>query len=222
MFSFVYGAVDCSIFTDKDERAECERMNIRESMYIPQTTKKKEKRWFIGAEGGLSYVDQNFGAFFAINPLAQISGNMGYSAGGSIGWHNIKQGKNSSRFMFGVRYAHTDNLGKFGTERSNYENLEVGVTNIYGAFDFLFDIHKGTTKIGMILGLSMDFIISSNDYYKEEFFGNKGGMWGLRLGFYIQRNHHMFDFVLSAPIVGVGFGYFNVADTATIGYKFLF
>ena len=57
MFSFVYGAVDCSIFTDKDERAECERMNIRESMSLSQATRQNEKRHFIGFEGGLSYID---------------------------------------------------------------------------------------------------------------------------------------------------------------------
>ena len=84
MFSFVYGAVDCYVFTDKDERAECERMNIRESMYMSQVAKKKDKNWFLGIDGGIGLLIPTKMIFLPKEELG-ITKGISYIAGANFG-----------------------------------------------------------------------------------------------------------------------------------------
>lgn len=84
VFSASYGAVDCSIFTDKDERAECERMNIRESMYMSQVAKKKDKNWFLGIDGGIGLLIPAKMIFLPKEELG-ITKGISYIAGANFG-----------------------------------------------------------------------------------------------------------------------------------------
>ena len=238
MFSFVYGAVDCSIFTDKDERAECERMNIRESMSLSQTT-KKNKNSFIGIEGGLSYIDAEPSMFFSSNMVLagiSVAGNFGYDIGLSIGHRRYFSKRLGGRLSFGIHYAGTPNVGRFSTGISEektreymekYRNVEARVLSILIAYDWLFDfVHKSSSdRFGMSLGWAIQPAFNMSKINQFEHLGINI-MTDLRLGFYIQKKDHIFDFMINVPVGGFYFGKLlsdvMVPTTATIGYKYLF
>ena len=237
MFSFVYGAVDCSIFTDKDERAECERMNIRESMSLSQATRQNEKRHFIGFEGGLSYIDAESSWVITSNALLvgkTLAGNFGYDIGLSIGHQRYFSKKLGGRLSFGIHYANTPNVGKFSTKAGTnehiekYQGVEVRIFSLLFAYDWLFDfVHKSSSdRFGMSLGWAIQPAASNVEKINQIDHLGINIMSDARLGFYIQKKDHIFDFMVNVPIVGFYVGKFlsdaMVPTTATIGYKYLF
>ena len=123
--SISYAEMNCYVFTDKDERAECERMNIRESMSLSQTTKKKEKRWFLGIDGGIGLLIPTKMIFLPKEELG-ITKGISYIAGANFGWQKYGKGRVGSRY--------TIRLG--GLSRERYANKE-----IYGKLYTIF--HNG-------------------------------------------------------------------------------
>ena len=190
MFSFVYGAVDCSIFTDKDERAECERMNIRESMSLSQATRQNEKRRFIGFEGGYGHLDlEDDVAMFAsrrvlnmifgniYNNIEPASMNNGYMVSVSFGWQRYHSNRVGSQLSRGFRYARSHKIGESGG--TNPEKFKGGYINtlvLFIAYDKLFDfVRKGDKHFGLRIGGELDLggsNITGTNYYIAE---NNGG-----------------------------------------------
>ena len=237
VFSASYGAVDCSIFTDKDERAECERMNIRESMSLSQATRQNEKRRFIGFEGGLSYIDAEPSMFFSSNMVLagiSVAGNFGYDIGLSIGHRRYFSKRLGGRLSFGIHYANTPNVGKFSTKAGTnehiekYQGVEVRIFSLLFAYDWLFDfVHKSSSdRFGMSLGWAIQPAASNVEKINQIDHLGINIMTDLRLGFYIQKKDHIFDFMINVPVGGFYFGKLlsdvMVPTTATIGYKYLF
>ena len=229
MFSFVYGAVDCSIFTDKDERAECERMNIRESMYIPQTT-KKNKNSFIGIEGGYGHLDVSKAIIGAANlrlfGIESKNKNFGYTIGVNFGWQKRLARRFSIRFTISARYARADNIN-WTTAESNQENFEKGNINnftasygIEGLIDF---INKGDKRFGLSLG-GEEYISTSFVNHKDAINYTGGFVLGIapKVGFYFNAGNHFFDLGVNAQLGGLGWGNVASPTMVTIGYKYLF
>ena len=240
VFSASYGAVDCSIFTDKDERAECERMNIRESMSLSQATRQNEKRRFIGFEGGYGHLDlEDDVAMFAsrrvlnmifgniYNNIEPASMNNGYMVSVSFGWQRYHSNRVGSQLSRGFRYARSHKIGESGG--TNPEKFKGGYINtlvLFIAYDKLFDfVRKGDKHFGLRIGGELDLggsNITGTNYYIAETFAMIFPYVVFRTGLYFTTRYHSFDVGVAIPIFGIGVGEVSTYNMAMVGYKYLF
>ena len=237
--SISYAEMNCYVFTDKDERAECERMNIRESMSLSQT-RQNEKRRFIGFEGGYGHLDlEDDVAMFAsrrvlnmifgniYNNIEPASMNNGYMVSVSFGWQRYYSNKAASQVSRGFRYARSHKIGESGG--TNPEKFKGGYINtlvLFIAYDKLFDfVRKGDKHFGLRMGGELDFggsdISGIDDFTRDKFSVILPYIF-FRTGLYFTTRYHSFDVGAIIPIIGIGGSGVATPTMAMVGYKYLF
>ncbi len=220
--SISYAEMNCYVFTDKDERAECERMNIRESMSLSQATKKKEKRWFLGIEGGVDSPIISELAIF-IPKILETDSSIGYIAGANFGWQKYGKGRVGTRFTIGMQYMWGNYVKKDTQAKKSLESFMP-----YFASDLMIDFIKRERKhFGMLLGLEGKFSFSHLEDSDLSFLERDGGALVpyLRAGFYLNLGNHILDLRIGAPFLFFLFTAPNTIVpkfTPTLGYKYLF
>ena len=233
--SISYAEMNCYVFTDKDERAECERMNIRESMSLSQT-RQNEKRRFIGFEGGYGHLDLDIleGLLMSrrtmdifANPIDSESMNNGYMVSVSFGWQRYYSNKAASQVSRGFRYARSHKIGETGrTSKEEFKGGYINVLLFFVAYDRLFDfVRKGDKHFGLRIGGELDFggsdISGIDDFTRDKFSVILPYIF-FRTGLYFTTRYHSFDVGAIIPIIGIGGSGVATPTMAMVGYKYLF
>ena len=216
ILSISYAEMNCYVFTDKDERAECERMNIRESMSLSQTTKKKDKNWFLGIDGGIGLLIPTKMIFLPKEELG-ITKGISYIAGANFGWQKYGKGRVGSRYTIGLQYAWGDYLERDTQIKKSMESFI-----LYFTMELMIDFIKRENKrFGMFLGVTeqaVGSILRDIDYRN----GGGGVFISLETGLYINLTRHILDVHIGFPVFMLGFNRVTMPLFPILGYKYLF